>query len=1556
MHLNYLTVSESVRKALYGVFVFLIFGAVSTAYGQSRNFSLDQKLQELVENESLFQEDAAYIITAEHTSEVSGTHHVYFVQAINGIPVKGTESSIHINADGKLSNFNNKMIKNLYNHAQTLGSSSMTAEMAIQNVATRMVYSMTESLTQLERKENGVVLYSKAGISEREIPTQLVYHYADKGGLTLAYELSIAETRSADWYNFFVDAKSGDIITKFNYTNYCDFGHDHSHDVPFIGPHAAPTTVEAYTPTMVVNAASPVPAQYRVYAIPDESPNHSTGRVLVVNPENTNASPYGWHDTNGVTGAEFTNTRGINTPTYVDGDNAGFSPDGGASLDFDYTLTIPYTTANQSESAAITNLFYWTNIIHDVLYEYGFTEQAGNFQENNYGNGGAGGDSVDAEAQDGSGTCNANFGTPADGGNPRMQMYVCDINGNGQFADGDFDNLVIAHEYGHGWSNRLTGGPAAAGCLGNQEQMGEGWSDFLGLILTMKPADASNTNRPVGTFLFEEPTTGGGIRPQPYNRENNTQTYNDITTASVPHGVGSVWATMLWEMTWDLIDVYGWDADIYAGTGGNNIALNLVSEAMKLQPCSPGFVDGRDAILQADANIYGGANQCLIWGAFARRGLGLNASQGSSASRSDGTEDYTLPDASFSLVGGDTFCATEGVQTLSGGIALGTGTYSGPGVSDNGDNTFDFDPSAAGVGSHTITFSALNCDGSSGTPSQTITVTDGNPVLVCQDTTITLDGAGNATLTDPDVIANLLPGDGYTIDQTGTYAPMDISTGSTSVTLADDAGTAAISLGFDFSFFGVTYSAVHITSNWYISFDTNDLTDYTNDALPSTTLPDNMIAAVWDDWRPLGGETIRYKTEGTAPNRVFVVDYINMPHWEDTSLLNTFQVQLYEADSRIEIHSTAITSDGGTRTQGIENVGGTTAYVVPGRNGTDWTVTNDFVAFIPEVAGLAENCGNSVTVSLSQTAFTCADLGENIVTITADDGAGGITTCDVTVTVEGTGATFSGGSWDVTPTAGTIATIASNYDTATDGDITACSCDIDPSATLTIGAGGTLSAVGNINVDGTLDVQHEGSVVQINDDAVVNNNGSIIVRKTSPSLDNRDFMVVGNPMTGSTRANTFGTAIIFRNHNTADFVPNPAVAAADPTAENWADDDGNNWVNYSGAINPGEGYILLPQAAATVPDNAVYNFIYDDGTLNNGVITFDAGYNGSQNASANVTANPYASAIDAEAFIAANSAVTGNTIYFWNHINKPSASYAGYNEANYNMGDISMYVATVGGTAAANGGDAPTQYIASGQGFGFKAVAAGTVTYQNDQRVVGNNTGYKSFDASKVRVWLNVNNDTYKLGSQMLVAFMEGATADFENEFDAKRLSTPVSLFSTVATGEQLTIQAREAFDMSAQIQVGFRSQIEENQLFTISLADIELGTLATDVDVFIEDQVTGAVTNLSAGNYSFAADAGLDDDRFLVFFEEKVLSTDDNQINNLNVVPNPTTGMVRVVAPSATIEAVEVRDIRGRLITNKTYTVTESVELDLTGLDTAIYFVKVFTTEGTIVKRVIKQ
>lgn len=214
--------------------------------------------------------------------------------------------------------------------------------------------------------------------------------------------------------------------------------------------------------------------------------------------------------------------------------------------------------------------------------------------------------------------------------------------------DSDFDNGIIAHEYGHGLSVRLTGGASNSSCLFNPEQMGEGWSDWLGLMLTMEPGDQGVDIRGVGTYAMNQAPTGVGMRPAPYSTDFvvNAYTYGDVAdvlNVSEPHGIGFVWCTMLWDLTWAFINQYGFDVNIETGTGGNNMVLQLVIEAMKLQPCYPGFVDGRDAILQADQLLYNGFNQCLIWETFANRGLGYSASQGSSQSRSDQVEAFDLP-------------------------------------------------------------------------------------------------------------------------------------------------------------------------------------------------------------------------------------------------------------------------------------------------------------------------------------------------------------------------------------------------------------------------------------------------------------------------------------------------------------------------------------------------------------------------------------------------------------------------------------------------------------------------------------------------------------------------------------------------------------------------------------------------------------------------------------------------------------------------------------------------------------------------------------------------
>lgn len=219
--------------------------------------------------------------------------------------------------------------------------------------------------------------------------------------------------------------------------------------------------------------------------------------------------------------------------------------------------------------------------------------------------------------------------------------------------DGDLDNGIIAHEYTHGISNRLTGGPTQVTCLQNNEQMGEGWSDYVALmaITDWSKAAVSDGTKPrsIGTYVLSESSTGGGIRRYPYTTDMsiNPYTYGNVASSGgEPHAIGEIWTTVLWDMTWNIIQQSGvinqnlFNAN---GTGGNSDAMKLVFLGMKLQPCSPGFLDGRDAILKADDILFGGKYHCAIWDAFARRGMGVNASEGSAMSATDQIENFDVP-------------------------------------------------------------------------------------------------------------------------------------------------------------------------------------------------------------------------------------------------------------------------------------------------------------------------------------------------------------------------------------------------------------------------------------------------------------------------------------------------------------------------------------------------------------------------------------------------------------------------------------------------------------------------------------------------------------------------------------------------------------------------------------------------------------------------------------------------------------------------------------------------------------------------------------------------
>jgi hypothetical protein len=520
--------------------------------------------------------------------------------------------------------------------------------------------------------------------------------------------------------------------------------------------------------------------QYRVYPRPAESPNHTTpqppadGRTLVNNPANATASPFGWHDTNGSAGAEFTITSGNNVHAYTDTDannapDAGSEPNGGTTLNFDFPINLN-SAPGSYQNAIVANLFYWNNIVHDVQYQYGFDEAAGNFQTNNYNKGGLGGDAVLAEAQDGSGTNNANFLTPADGTAPRMQMYLW--NRTNPERDGDLDNGIIIHEYGHGISTRLVGGPSNVNCLTNNQQPGEGLSDWWSLVYTAKAGDRGTDRRGIGTYAIGQPVSGAGIRPQPYSTDPavNTWTYASINGMAIPHGVGAVWAQAAWEVYWALVDNWGFDPNLYnaSGNAGNQRMMLYVNEGLKNTACNPTFTQVRDGIIDAAKVLHGGEDVCRLWTAFAAFGLGTDAVSGGPASTSP-TNGFSVPAACQANPGPVTAITAPTSGATVSGIITVTASANDPGgivkveflvdgdlkgTATNLPYSITLDTRTLSKGSHTLVSRAHNAADNIGT-STPVTFSVNNPSVDSVPPVISVSESGasgiitfNATASD----------------------------------------------------------------------------------------------------------------------------------------------------------------------------------------------------------------------------------------------------------------------------------------------------------------------------------------------------------------------------------------------------------------------------------------------------------------------------------------------------------------------------------------------------------------------------------------------------------------------------------------------------------------------------------------------------------------------------------------------------------------------------------------------------------------------------------------
>jgi hypothetical protein len=590
--------------------------------------------------------DAARI-TRQFTNNSNGLRTTVWQQQLDGVDVFESVLLSHVTKNGELVNLSAQFVPapaaaanaGAADRAGLLQNPAVTAAQAVA-VAARNVGELSDAAgvsATGPAPGGGERKHTLKGPGVRgEATARLVWLPLQRAKMRLCWEVVFTAQARGEMFRVLVDASNGDVLVRHGLTSYIS---DASYRVwtsdspsPFSPGHATPSTNQ---PPVVPRA------------------------LVVTNAFNTNASPNGWIN-DGVN-----ETRGNNVDAHLDRNADDIAdtprPQGSPARVFDFSvdLTQPPTTGPNA-NAAVVQLFYLCNLIHDRYYELGFTEAAGNFQVNNFGRGGVGNDAVQADAQDGEDFNNANFSTPPDGSPGRMQMFL--FSGPTPNRDGDFDAEIVIHEYTHGLSNRRVGGGVGISAL-QSAGMGEGWSDWYGLCLLGEPGDDPGGNYAVGgyaTYQFFDLILNYyyGIRRYPYstNLSKNPLTFKDIDPdqasahAGVPlspvfgsgnaaevHSQGEVWCVTLWDMRANLIARHGYAT-------GNQLALQLVTDGMNLSPANPNFLQSRDAILQADFVRTGGANRDELWRAFAKRGMGASATSPASSTTSGVRERFDVPD------------------------------------------------------------------------------------------------------------------------------------------------------------------------------------------------------------------------------------------------------------------------------------------------------------------------------------------------------------------------------------------------------------------------------------------------------------------------------------------------------------------------------------------------------------------------------------------------------------------------------------------------------------------------------------------------------------------------------------------------------------------------------------------------------------------------------------------------------------------------------------------------------------------------------------------------
>ena len=590
---------------------------------------------------------------------------------------------------------------------------------------------------------------------------------------------------------------------------------------------------------------------------------------------------------------------------------------------------------------------------------------------------------------------------------------------------------------------------------------------------------------------------------------------------------------------------------------------------------------------------------------------------------------------------------------------------------------------------------------------------------------------------------------------------------------------------------------------------------------------------------------------------------------------------------------------------------------------------------IPSVTWTITQSNGTVqqTYTGTGTSFTVTNLAAGVYTFTVEQ----ISTCPsaptagieifAPVTNTWNGTAWSKGSEPVITDA---IRFSGNYSTT--GNLSGCSCLVDPGVNVTVNSNHTLTITNAVtNNGGALTFENNSSLLQTTN-AV--NSGNITYKRNT-STRRYDYTYWSSPVVRTP---------VYTLH---DLSPN--TLADKYTSYN----PNSGWViSYNGILpmTPGQGYSVRgPQNFDIVtPGTQIATFV---GVPNNGNVTVN--FVGPD--LWHLIGNPYPSALYADQFISDNTDNIYGTLYFWTH-NTPPAN-GGTGTFKYNTADYAIYNMTGGTQGATTPGNQtpPSGYIAAGQAFFACSRANPSAIFTNSMRVPGNNSQFFKTTASnkanleRHRVWLNLTN-TEGAFKQILVGYIEGATNLWDHNYDGISLNgNPYVDFYSINNGQNLAIQGRALpFEESDVVPLGYRSAIAGQ--FTIAIDHTD-GLLSSHA-VYLEDKVTQTIHNLQTSNYNFTTAIGTFTERFVLRYTNGTLGVDDFTNQNNSFYATVKDKNINLNSGADSMKEVSIFDISGKLLYNNKKVQSNELHISQFQSGDQVLILKVSLENGNIITK----